>query len=111
MDPINELSDLTFSQTAWETCKRLRPIFEEFAATLKDDEEMGVALTTFGVTRVLFVTSVHAFGPNLIVVDGLGDNSPVRLVQHVSQLSFLLTREKRQQPSESRRVIGFYQDR
>lgn len=45
---------------------------------------------------------------SLIVFKGALDNgNPVELVQHVSQLSFLLVAVKRVDPNQPKRKIGF----
>ena len=44
----------------------------------------------------------------MVIFKGRTDDAqPVRLIQHMSQLSFLLTRVPRLNPEEERRPIGF----
>lgn len=71
--------------------QRLRTFQEQ----LEEDRELGVQLANFGKAAELHVRSIGYSNPNLIEfvgVDGNGDD--VSLVQHVSQLNFLLTAVK-----------------
>lgn len=89
--------------------KRLIAEIQEFEKTLDPKSDVGLLLVSFGQANTLRVTSLGCIQPNLIVFDGLGaDGKPVRLIQHMSQLSFLLTRIPRANPEEPRRAIGFH---
>lgn len=67
--------------------KRVR----EFEADLKQDEEIGLQLANFGVASQLHIRAIGYFNPNLVEFRGVNsDGHVVALVQHISQLSFLL---------------------
>jgi hypothetical protein len=64
---------------------------EAFQRNLKDDEEIGIQLANFGLAAQLHIRTISYKNPNLIEFSGvtLDDNSAV-LVQHISQLNFML---------------------
>ena len=100
--------EIAVNSTAKEVCKRLERVFYSFMAELNPDEELGLALTSFGAIRQIRVESVKALGPNLLQIDGYEADQPVVLVQHISQLSFLLVPLKLASPEqEPLRKIGF----
>ena len=109
--PLPDVLHNAIASTAGEVVKKLQIVFDRFAATLADNEEIGIALASFGVQHTVHVESVTALGPNLILIAGQEDGNQVELVQHISQLNFLLIRVK---PNASdgvpRRTIGFQAD-
>lgn len=63
----------------------------EFEEDLKPDEEIGARLVSFGQGEVIHVLDVGYWGPDLITFEGTNaDGRPVRLLQHISQISVLL---------------------
>lgn len=100
--------ELALDSTASEVCKRLQSVFMDFMESLNPDEEVGIALTSFGAVRQVAVVNVRSMGPNLLVIDGFEDERRVTLLQHVSQLNFLLVPLKTASGAETpRRKIGF----
>lgn len=62
-----------------------------FQHNLGDDEEIGLQLANFGLAAQLHIRSIGFQNPNLIEFHGLDpDKNEVTLVQHISQLSFML---------------------
>jgi hypothetical protein len=97
---------------ASEFYKRLVKMISEFDAELNQDEEVGVRLVNFGQTISFSVEAIGYWDPNLLRFYGhLEDNSPVELIQHVSQISFLLTALNRINPDEPTRKIVFRQQK
>lgn len=82
---------------------------ETFQKTLNHDEEVVLLLASFGQTIRLYVTSIGYANPSLIYfygfIEGVGTES--QLIQHVSQLNFLITSAKRIDESKPARRIGF----
>ena len=103
------LIDVAASFSAGEVVQRLEGVFAEFERSLNPDQEIGVALASFGVSHQVIVTSVGALGRSLVVIRGFEGDRPVSLVQHVSQLNFLLIPLPRSADEENapRRKIGF----
>lgn len=72
------------------------------------EHEVGLRLVTFGQTVVIHVEDLGYYNPSLIRFYGtVEDGSPVELVQHISQISFLLVAVKKKDPSKPKRKIGF----
>jgi hypothetical protein len=87
---------------------RLKEIILEFDASLDDSFEVGMKLVSFGQAVVIHVKEIGYYNPSLIRFFGaLEDGSPVELVQHVSQISFLLMAVKRLEPDKPKKRIGF----
>lgn len=62
-----------------------------FQAGLKDNEEIGLRLANFGEAAQIHIRAIGFKNPNLIEFHGLNpDGHEVTLVQHISQLNFLL---------------------
>jgi hypothetical protein len=89
-------------------CQSIIDIINNFESNLDNQFEAGVRLVSFGQTVQFYVSNIEYQNPNLIIFSGyLDDSSPVRLVQHMSQLSILLTVLPRKNPDVPRRKIGF----
>ena len=100
-------AQIAMDSTADEVCARLENVFQEFEEALKPDEEIGLALSSFGAIRQIIVLGVIACGPNMLIIKGEENGHPVSLVQHISQMNFLLIAVPRACPDEPRRKIGF----
>ncbi|WP_372663767.1 DUF6173 family protein [Cohnella sp.] len=79
----------------------------EFEATLDDNLEVAVQLAAFGQSIVLQVSSIGYSNPSLIHFYGYVNGTKSELIQHVSQLSFLLTTVPKSNPNEPAKRIGF----
>lgn len=103
--------EIAASSVASEVSKRLESVFSDYMQTLKDNEEIGVALASFGVCRQIAVETVRAYDPNILAIDGYEDGQKVTLVQHISQLNFLLIPLPiSSDAGKARRKIGFYSE-
>jgi hypothetical protein len=96
---------------ASEFYTRLVNRITEFNEALDDDHEVGVTLVNFGGSAMVFhLSDLGYYNPSLITFYGVTDDgNPVELIQHVSQISVLLTKLLRL-PNEPKRVIGFHGD-
>lgn len=93
---------------ASEFCERLIKMVNEFNAGLDTEHEVGMRLVSFGQTIAFHVEDIGYWNPSLIRFYGRTDNGdPVELIQHVSQISFLLMKVKRLDPTKPKRQIGF----
>jgi len=93
---------------ASEFHKRLVKWINDFDATLDQQHEVGVRLVSFGQTVVFHLNDIGYWNPSLIRFEGvMEDGSPVELIQHVSQISVLLMKLPRNDPSKAKRKIGF----
>lgn len=81
---------------------------QAFDQSLGDDYLVGVKLVSFGQTVKFTVSSISFINPSLIIFRGtLEDGSPIELVQHVTQISFLLTSLPRNNKEIPKKRIGF----
>lgn len=93
---------------ASEFSKRLVEMINEFDEDLDEEHEVGIKLVSFDQTITFSVTGLGYYDPSLIRFFGqMEDGSDVELIQHVSQISFLLMAVKRINPEEPKRPIGF----
>src|SRR5215831_13704823 len=76
-----------------------------FEAALDEEQEVGARLVTFGQSVTLHVRSIGFSKPNIVTFVGTCDGQRVQLIQHVSQLSFLLVAMRKLGPKPNR--IGF----
>jgi len=88
--------------------ERLAKMIEEFDESLDDAHEVGVRLVSFGQTVVFHLEDMGYYNPSLITFRGHTENGdPVELIQHVSQISILLTKLPRQDSDEPKEPFGF----
>ena len=88
--------------------ERLVSSINDFENKLPMDFEAGGRLVSFGQSVEFCISDIGYWNPDLIIFHGiLPDGGPVKLIQHVSQLSILLVAVKRKNPNGPRRKIGF----
>ena len=82
-----------------------------FDSTLDEAHEVGIKLVSFGESITFHIDDIGFQNPYLIYFYGyLEDGSPIQLVQHVSQISFVMIKMKRTHPEQPKRPIGFNRD-
>jgi len=77
----------------------------DFEKELDADHEVGARLVNFGVAMTIHVDNISYYNPSLICFHGRGENGPVQLIQHVTQINFLLLVLPREDKNRER--IGF----
>jgi hypothetical protein len=86
-------------------------IYEEiadFEASLDENHEMGLSIVGGPAGVCLHVREVYRYGTDKLVFNGVNsDGSPLRLVQHLSQLNFLMISAKK--IGETAVRIGFHE--
>ncbi|OGC89898.1 MAG: hypothetical protein A2142_06725 [candidate division Zixibacteria bacterium RBG_16_48_11] len=93
---------------ASEFYKRLTKWISDFDQALDQEHEVGLRLVNFGQTVTFHLESIGYWNPSLISFSGFTDNGdPVELIQHVTQISVLLTKLKRKDLTKPKRPIGF----
>lgn len=92
-----------WSDTQFEIIKEY---VEEFEASLDSDHEVGVMLTNFGQSVLMQVTNITYEKSVLMVFKGIVNSREATLIQHINQLSFLLTTIEKE-PDRPKRKIGF----
>jgi hypothetical protein len=93
---------------ASEFYDRLINWINKFHKSLDDEFEAGVRLVNFGQSVTFHIEDIGYWNPSLISFSGTTENGePVELIQHVTQISILLMKMKRQEPQQPKRPIGF----
>jgi len=88
--------------------KKLSHYMDEFDKSLNEEQEVGVRLVSFGQSIQFTVQNLGYYNPKLICFYGvMPDGSAIQLIQHVNQISFLLTAVQRKDPEQPKRPIGF----
>lgn len=80
---------------------------KEFEEDLDEEHEVALRLASFGQSITLSVTDIGYSNPSTLVFHGFVGDQPATLIQHVSQLSFLLLAVKKADPTKPARRIGF----
>ena len=93
---------------ASEFYKRLAEIIDDFDAELDQEHEVGVRLVNFGQSIVFHLQDMGYYNPSLLFFIGvMDDGSPVQLIQHVTQISVLLMKLPRKDPTKPKQPFGF----
>lgn len=92
VDGIRETQDRRAGRLdAEDVFKHLMEQVRRFQAQLTDSEEIGLRLANFGEAAQIHIRAIGYKNPNLIEFYGLNpDDHKVTLIQHISQLNFLL---------------------
>lgn len=80
---------------------------KEFEDELDDEHEVALKLASFGQTILMSVTEIGYSNPSTLVFYGFVEGQQATLIQHISQLSFLLLSVKKADPEKPARRIGF----
>ena len=106
-EPISISTDPNLASEFYE---RLVEWINDFNKSLGQEHEVGVRLVNFGQTVVFHLQDIGYCDPSLISFMGSTDKGePLELIQHVSQISILLMKLKRQDPNKPK--IGFRMDK
>lgn len=79
----------------------------DFEKKLDSEHEVALQLTSFGSSVTMIVTNISYQNPDLLYFHGFVNGKDSQLIQHASQLNFLLTSVERQDKSKPARRIGF----
>ena len=100
--PYNPASD-SFSDTQFDIIKRY---VQDFQKSLDQEHDVGLLLTNFGQTTLMEVTQIGYEKSVLMVFRGYVNGTMATLIQHISQLNFLLMAVPKA-PEQPKRKIGF----
>lgn len=105
----DELQKSPESEFASDFFQKISHYMNEFDNSLDQEHEMGIKLVNFGQSIQFAIHNLGYYNPKLICFYGtLPDGSSVQLVQHVNQISFLLTTLPRKNPEQPKQPIGFH---
>lgn len=79
----------------------------DFEKNLDNDHEIALKLCNFGQSILLNVTEISYHNPNLMFFYGYVNDNYTQLIQHTSQINFLLMAVPKSNPKEPPRRIGF----
>lgn len=88
----------------------LQEQIEEFQSDLSDDLDVCVALTSFGQSMIMQVDDIGYQNPDMLFFYGYINGNKTQLIQHSSQLNFMLMTVKKEEPDRPPRRIGFITD-
>lgn len=110
MSPLTpDLSDLSIRNhnMADYSYEVIMDLIKEFEDELDDDHEVAIKLASFGHSITIAVTDIGYSNPSTLVFYGFVRNQPATLIQHMSQLNFLLLAVEKSSPNKPPRRIGF----
>lgn len=100
--------DYTLAKYKYET---LMEEITAFQNDLTDDFDVAIKLVSFGENMLLAIDKIDYQNPDLLFFYGRNsDGNSIELIQHMSQLSFLLLAVKRTDLSVAPHRIGFLSD-
>lgn len=92
-----------------EVCQAIQSYVEKFESGLDEEQEVGIRLASFGGIVLFHAEKIGFSAPNVVTFYGVtGEGEKVQLIQHVSQLNFLLKAVKKLEEKANR--IGFIWD-
>ena len=85
------LPEIVLSNLAKDAVEALYQEIADFEATLDDDHELGMPVVGGPLGLCVHVREIYLYGTDKLVFVGIDpDQRPVRLVQHLTQLNFLM---------------------
>lgn len=105
--PITLPVAYSYSDTQFEIIKKY---VLDFQKSLDQEHDIGLLLTNFGQTMLMEVTHIGFEKSVLMVFRGFVNGREATLIQHISQLNFLLTSVPKE-PEKPKREIGFTANR
>lgn len=84
----------------------LKRYIQEFEQSLDADHEVGIMMTNFGQSVLMYVKQIAYEYPVLMVFKGYVNGREATLIQHINHLNFMLTTVEKE-PNRPKRKIGF----
>ncbi|WP_378954106.1 DUF6173 family protein [Pelosinus sp. sgz500959] len=106
---VEQMTEINQPYTAKNIFNELIQRIQKFEFELNEEHEVGMQLVSFGESTQFSVLRLGYTDPSIIWFEGvLPDGSHVELIQHVTQISFLMVALKRQDPEKPKAPIGFF---
>lgn len=102
--PIEEPRD--YNMADWKFEKLIEQI-KDFEEGLDDDHEVALKLASFGSAIMMYVVTIGYQNPDMLYFYGFVDGQPAQLIQHMSQLNFLITSVEKIDKDKPAGRIGF----
>ncbi len=90
----------------WQYDKIMKQI-QNFEKELDNNHEIALLLASFGTTVLMQVADLGYQNPDLMYFWGYVNGKYTQLIQHVSQLNFLITSIEKEDKSKPPKRIGF----
>lgn len=88
--------------------ERLEDLIKEFEADLDDTHEVGLKIVSLGNVGIYYVQEISYWSPHILIFHCLAENgAKATLIQHYSQMNFLLISLPKLNPQEKARRVGF----
>ena len=85
----------------------IKNVVEDFENSLDDSTEISLRLVSFGNSLTLDVRCIGFQNPDILYFEGYINGQYSKIIQHMSQMNFLLTSIPKQIPDAPARKIGF----
>ena len=95
------------TDTAKHAHELLKSEIREFESGLDDEHEVAVQLASFGHSILMMVEEIGYANPSTLFFYGTVNNQKATLIQHISQLNFLLMSVEKADPGKPPHRIGF----
>lgn len=101
-------AEIAMANSAEAISQKLLEAIRAYQRSLPDKDDVALQLVSFGINTTIFVERIGYIGSSLVVFGGK-DNSgnPLELIQHISQLSFLMMVSPKPSVEAPKRRIGF----
>lgn len=101
-------SFIQIESTAEKVAQNIYNAIIEYQNNLPDPNDVALKVVQFNESTIIMVDSIGYIGYNLVKFVGQDSNgNPLELIQHVSQLNFLLMVVPKPVPTAPKRPIGF----
>ena len=87
--------------------KKLVEQIKSFESNLDQEHEVAIRLASFGTSILMSVENIGYQNPDMLYFYGKVNGEDAQLVQHTSQLNFLLLAIQKPDPQKPPRRIGF----
>lgn len=95
-----------YNMADWKFEKLIEQV-KDFEEDLDDNHEVALKLASFGSSVVMYVVTIGYQNPDMLYFYGFVDGQPAQLIQHMSQLNFLITSVEKIDKDKPPRRIGF----
>lgn len=108
MSDMNDLKklDRDYFMADWKY-EKLKEQIEDFQKNLPDTMDVYVQLASFGSNILMYVDSIGYQNPDMLYFYGTINGNEAQLIQHVSQLNFLLMALPKIESDTEPKRIGF----
>lgn len=102
------LAEIMVRGTAMQIRDAIVSCIRDYQSVLSETNDVGMCMVNFGQSCTILVENIGNIGDTLIMFSGKDNNGkPLVLIQHTSQLNFLLKAVEKS-PDIPKRTIGFF---